>query len=126
MSDQKYEDILYEEVDGVATITFNRAEKLNAFRMRTYGEVIDALHRAGWSKAIGVIVLTGAGGRAFCVGGDSSDKKQGCGNFSRLPYWPPSAMNSTPPCSSRVNVMSQSCFAISEDLVNVRNMSLKI
>jgi 2-ketocyclohexanecarboxyl-CoA hydrolase len=75
MSDQKYEDILYEEVDGVATITFNRAEKLNAFRMRTYGEVIDALHRAGWNKAIGVIVLTGAGGRAFCVGGDSSDKK---------------------------------------------------
>ena len=69
-----YQDILYDETDGVATITFNRPEKLNAFRMITYGEVADAIHEAGWNKKIGVIVLTGAG-RAFGVGGDSSDKK---------------------------------------------------
>jgi 2-ketocyclohexanecarboxyl-CoA hydrolase len=74
MSEHDYEDILYEEVNGVTTITFNRPEKLNAFRMRTYEEVTDALHRAGWNKSIGVIVLTGAG-RAFGVGGDASDKK---------------------------------------------------
>jgi len=72
--DREYLDILYDEKDGVATITFNRPDVLNAFRMGTYEEVTHALHRAGWNKEIGVIVLTGVG-RAFGVGGDSSDKK---------------------------------------------------
>jgi 2-ketocyclohexanecarboxyl-CoA hydrolase len=74
MSETEYKDILYEERDGVATITFNRPEVLNAFRMGTYEEVTDAIQRAGWNKSVGVIVLTGLG-RAFGVGGDSSDKK---------------------------------------------------
>ncbi len=69
-----YEDILYDETDGVATITFNRPDRLNAFRLGTYEEVIDALQRAGWNDDIGVIVLTGAG-RAFTVGGDSAEPK---------------------------------------------------
>ena len=69
-----YKDILYDETDGVATITFNRPDKQNAFRLGTYEEVIDALHQAGWNPAIGVIVLTGTG-RAFSVGGDSSEPK---------------------------------------------------
>ena len=72
--DREYLDILYQEKDGVATITFNRPDVLNAFRMGTYEEVTHALHRAGWNKEIGVSVLTGFG-RAFGVGGDSSDKK---------------------------------------------------
>jgi len=65
-----YEDILYREADGVATITINRPERYNAFRGQTCMELIDAFHRAGWNKAIGVIVLTGAGDKAFCTGGD--------------------------------------------------------
>ena len=72
--DREYLDILYQELNGVATITFNRPDVLNAFRLGTYEEVTHALHRAGWNKEIGVIVLTGVG-RAFGVGGDSSDKK---------------------------------------------------
>jgi len=75
VSTKTYEDILYEEKDGVATITVNRPESLNAFRLGTYEEVADAIRRAGWNKAIGVIVLTGAGNRAFGVGGDSKNKK---------------------------------------------------
>lgn len=75
MEQPQYEDILYDAQDGVATITFNRPEVLNAFRLNTYEEVLDALNRAGWDRTIGVIVLTGAGGRAFGVGGDSSEKK---------------------------------------------------
>lgn len=75
MAAPKYEDVLYEERDGVATITVNRPESLNAFRLGTYEEVADAIRRAGWNKDIGVIVLTGAGQRAFGVGGDSKDKK---------------------------------------------------
>ncbi len=70
-----YTDILYEEKAGVATVTFNRPEVMNAFRGRTYEEVLDALDRAGWSREIGVIVLTGAGERAFATGGDQSEKK---------------------------------------------------
>ena len=75
MSQTAYSDILYDQRDGVATVTVNRPEKMNAFRTTTYAEVIDALHRAGWNADIGVIVLTGAGGKAFGVGGDASDKK---------------------------------------------------
>jgi len=67
--------VLYEEKDGVATVTVNRPESLNAFRMGTYEEVADAIQRAGWNPEIGVIVLTGAGNRAFGVGGDSKNKK---------------------------------------------------
>jgi 2-ketocyclohexanecarboxyl-CoA hydrolase len=72
---RQYEDLLYREKDGVATITVNRPEALNAFRPGTYEEVADAIRRAGWNKTIGVIVLTGAGSRAFGVGGDSKNKK---------------------------------------------------
>jgi 2-ketocyclohexanecarboxyl-CoA hydrolase len=68
----QYEDILYDATDGVARITLNRPQVLNAFRGRTCEELIDALNRAGWDKGIGVIVLAGAGDRAFCTGGDQS------------------------------------------------------
>ena len=67
-----YQDILCDMRDGIATITINRPEKLNAFRGITCDELIDAFNRAGWDKTIGVIVLTGAGPRAFCTGGDQS------------------------------------------------------
>ena len=67
-----YQDILYAEADGVATITINRPDKMNAFRGQTCEELIDALNRAGWNADIGVIVLAGAGDRAFSPGGDQS------------------------------------------------------
>lgn len=65
-----YQDILFNVTDGVATITINRPEVLNAFRGSTCDELIDAFNCAGWDKKIGVIVLTGAGDKAFCTGGD--------------------------------------------------------
>lgn len=67
-----YEDILYDVSDGIATITINRPDKYNAFRGQTCEELIHAFNRAGWDKSIGVIVLTGAGEKAFCTGGDQS------------------------------------------------------
>ena len=72
MTDMTYEDILFEKKDGVATITINRPDKMNAFRGQTVEEIIHAFNRAGWDKEVGVIVLTGAGDRAFCTGGDQS------------------------------------------------------
>jgi 2-ketocyclohexanecarboxyl-CoA hydrolase len=68
-----YQDILYSEKAHVATITMNRPDDYNAFRARTCEELIHALHRAGYSREIGAIVLTGAGERAFCTGGDQTD-----------------------------------------------------
>jgi 2-ketocyclohexanecarboxyl-CoA hydrolase len=67
-----YDDILYELRDGAAWITINRAEKMNAFRGRTCDELIDALQHAGSDRKVGVIVLAGAGEKAFCTGGDQS------------------------------------------------------
>lgn len=65
-----YNDILYEERDGVAHITINRPEVYNAFRGETCEELIHAFNKAGWNNDIGVIVLGGAGDKAFCTGGD--------------------------------------------------------
>jgi 2-ketocyclohexanecarboxyl-CoA hydrolase len=75
-----FEDILYEERDGVATITMNRPKVYNAFRPQTVLELIAAFRRAGWNKDIGAIVLTGAGNKAFCTGGDQSDHEGGYGD----------------------------------------------
>ena len=65
-----YEDIIYQADNGVATIAINRPQKFNAFRGKTCEELISAFHRAGWNRDIGVIVLTGAGEKTFCTGGD--------------------------------------------------------
>ncbi|MGQ9677285.1 MAG: enoyl-CoA hydratase-related protein [Chloroflexota bacterium] len=67
-----FQDILYEKADGRATITINRPKVLNAFRQRTLDELIEAFDDADADRTIGVVVLTGAGDRAFCVGGDVS------------------------------------------------------
>lgn len=65
-------DVLYEVRRGVAWITINRPEKLNAFRGLTCDQLIEALYRAGYDDSIGAIVLAGAGDKAFCTGGDQS------------------------------------------------------
>jgi 2-ketocyclohexanecarboxyl-CoA hydrolase len=67
-----YEDILYEVRGAAAWITINRPERMNAFRGRTCDELIDVFGRAGYDREIGVIVLAGAGDKAFCTGGDQS------------------------------------------------------
>lgn len=68
-----FEDILYEKKDHVAKITINRADKGNALRTKTLGEMIQALEDAKDDGTIAVIVITGAGNKAFCTGGDSSE-----------------------------------------------------
>jgi 2-ketocyclohexanecarboxyl-CoA hydrolase len=69
---EKYRDILFEVQDGVARITINRPEKYNAFTAETCEELIDAFRRVGWDRSVAVIVLTGAGDKAFCTGADQS------------------------------------------------------
>ena len=65
-----YEDILFEKQDGRANITINRPDRYNAFRGQTITELNDAFHDAWTDDTIGVVVLTGAGEKAFCSGGD--------------------------------------------------------
>lgn len=69
-SSSTYTDILYSTAAGVATITINRPQRLNAFTGHTLTELQHAFERAGADHSVGVIVLTGAGERAFCSGGD--------------------------------------------------------
>jgi enoyl-CoA hydratase/carnithine racemase len=64
-----YEQILYGVKDGIATITLNRPEVLNAWTDIIAEEVWDATHRADADDEVRVMMLTGAG-RAFCAGGD--------------------------------------------------------
>lgn len=70
-----YEDILYEKDNGVATLTINRPNELNCFRSKTIEELTQALLDASDDKSVGVIVITGAGDKAFCVGGDIREMK---------------------------------------------------
>jgi naphthoate synthase len=65
-----YSDILYEVGEGIARITINRPEVRNAFRPQTTTELIEAFYAAREDPAVGVVLLTGAGTKAFCSGGD--------------------------------------------------------
>jgi len=67
---KKYEDICYEKWEGIAKITINRPEVRNAFRPKTLFEMREAFEDAREDPEIGVIILTGAGDKAFCSGGD--------------------------------------------------------
>ena len=68
----EFEDIIYEKKGGVARITINRPKLLNAFRSKTLDEMAEAFDDAAFDGAIGVVVITGAGEKAFCAGGDIS------------------------------------------------------
>jgi 2-ketocyclohexanecarboxyl-CoA hydrolase len=74
-----FQDILYEKRDGIATITINRPKVLNAFRAETIEEMLEAMRDAEDDDEIGVVVLGGAGDRAFCSGGDNSSRDGGYG-----------------------------------------------
>ena len=66
-----FEDIIFEKTDdGVAKITINRPEVRNAFRPETVNEIIEALNLVQNDETVGVLVITGAGDKAFCSGGD--------------------------------------------------------
>jgi dihydroxynaphthoic acid synthetase len=71
----QFEDIIYEKKEGVAEITINREKKLNCFRTKTILEMKDAFLDAEDDGKIGVVVLKGAGEKAFCVGGDIEEMK---------------------------------------------------
>jgi len=71
-----YTDVLYEVDDCAATITINQPDRLNCFRGRTIEELIHAFKRAWADRQVAAVILTGAGEKAFCVGGDQKEMKE--------------------------------------------------
>ncbi len=74
---KEYEDIIYEKAEGIARITINRTEVRNAFRPKTVFEMREAFDDAHDDPAVGVVLLTGAGDKAFCSGGDQRVRGHG-------------------------------------------------
>jgi naphthoate synthase len=72
----KLTDVRYEVERGLAWITIDRPDRLNALRGRTVDELMHGFKRAWADAAVGVVCLTGTGGRAFCTGGDQKQRAQ--------------------------------------------------
>ncbi len=89
-----YEHILYEKRDGIAYLTMNRPQVLNALNPRIREETADALADARQDPAVGAAIITGAGERAFCAGMDLRD-------FSRRLQSEP-----VPPTEARRTILS--------------------
>lgn len=70
------QDLIEDISQGVATLTFNRPERLNALSVPMFEKLLEALPRLARDPAVGVIVMTGAG-RAFCAGGDVKRMAEG-------------------------------------------------
>ncbi len=73
---KEFRDIFYEKASGIAKITINRPEVRNAFRPLTVEEMKMAFHDARDDPFVGVVILCGQGGLAFCSGGDQRIRQQ--------------------------------------------------
>ncbi len=71
-----YEHILVDAEEGVGVVTLNRPDKLNAMNRLLASELHDAVKRLDADDAIGCIVITGAGDRAFSAGGDIHEQRE--------------------------------------------------
>ncbi len=81
-----FKEILYEKGDWIARITFNRPKVYNAYSVLTLQELAVAFQDATVDDSVGVIVLTGAGDKAFCTGGDVKEYAE---NYTKYPrdFW---------------------------------------
>src|SRR5260370_16651260 len=64
-----YKDLLYDKSERVATITFNRPDRMNAWTRRMDAELREAMLDAENDPGVGAVIVTGAG-RAYCAGAD--------------------------------------------------------
>ncbi|MFN3403624.1 MAG: 1,4-dihydroxy-2-naphthoyl-CoA synthase [Cytophagaceae bacterium] len=74
---KEYEEILFQYYKGIAKISINRPHVHNAFTPKTVQEMSDAMELARQNTDVGVVILTGEGGKAFCSGGDQSVRGHG-------------------------------------------------
>lgn len=102
----QFQDILYDLSGHVATVTINRPEKMNAVTPEALREIELALDMAAKDPRVGVVVLTGAGDRAFCAGADVGKQREGkMGHAGPRIFAPPYQMFSLcpKPIIARVN-----------------------
>ena len=92
----EFQDILYQKYNNRAKITINRPQKLNAFTNFTLNEIVQAMYDAWSDKDIGVIILTGAGDKAFSVGGDQTIRTKDGYDPSGLKEGGPQALEALP------------------------------
>ena len=78
-----YEHILVDREDGVGIITLNRPDKLNAMNRRLSSELHAAVKELDADDAIGCLVITGAGERAFSAGGDIHEQREDDRQFTQ-------------------------------------------
>ena len=78
-----YEHILVDTEDGVGIVTLNRPDKLNAMNRKLSSELREAVKQLDADGAIGCIVITGAGNRAFSAGGDIHEQREDDLRFSQ-------------------------------------------
>lgn len=85
-ADYGFKDIVYEKKDWVARVTINRPQVYNCYTAETLEEMATAFRDASWDDGIAVLVLTGAGDKAFCTGGDVDEYAS---EYTRRPrdYW---------------------------------------
>ena len=74
---KEYKEILFHKYEGIARISINRPQVHNAFTPLTIQEILDAMNLCREDVEVGVIILTGEGGKAFCSGGDQSVRGHG-------------------------------------------------
>jgi enoyl-CoA hydratase/carnithine racemase len=109
-----FQDIQYAKRDGIARITLNRPDAYNAYSTTALEELAAAFRDASFDDAIGVMVYTGAGDRAFCTGGDV---KEYAAHYVATPrdYWKymalfrayiESILNTGKPVVARLNGMA--------------------
>ena len=74
---EEFTDVTYAvEEDAFAIITISRPDRMNAFRGRTVDELLSAFKHAWSDKRVAAVILTGAGDRAFCAGGDVKERAE--------------------------------------------------
>ncbi len=78
-----YETLLFDVSDGVATLTLDRPEALNAVNDQMGRELLDALRTCGRNAEVRAVVLTGSG-RAFCAGQDLKEVEEGSRSYGRI------------------------------------------
>jgi len=71
-----FTDVLYATDGPVAVVTINRPERMNAMTAHTVDELIAAFNHAWADPAVAAVILTGAGERAFCTGGDTKQRAE--------------------------------------------------
>ena len=78
----RFRNILYRKGDWKATVTINRPEVHNCLNLDTLRELGDAFQDAAWDDGVAVLILTGAGTKAFCTGADMKEWEE---DFLRSP-----------------------------------------